>query len=81
MYNLLKGDSVLVSGNFSQVFCRFQALGPRATSEYTRDCANVSKVESCLVKVRRQVYDLLKGQWAVRISQPTSDKQRGGILN
>ncbi|XP_032237107.1 fucose-1-phosphate guanylyltransferase [Nematostella vectensis] len=38
-----------------------QALGPEATEEYTENVANVSKVESSLVKTRKMIFDYLKG--------------------
>ncbi len=38
-----------------------QALGPRATIDYTRDVANVSKVEPKLVQIREKIFHLLKG--------------------
>ncbi|XP_075943855.1 fucose-1-phosphate guanylyltransferase isoform X1 [Anarhichas minor] len=38
-----------------------QALGPRATIDYTSNTANVTKEESSLVAVRRKIFHLLKG--------------------
>ncbi|XP_071421300.1 fucose-1-phosphate guanylyltransferase isoform X2 [Pithys albifrons albifrons] len=38
-----------------------QALGPRATPDYTKNMSNVSKEESGLVEVRQQLYSLLQG--------------------
>ncbi|XP_056388708.1 fucose-1-phosphate guanylyltransferase isoform X2 [Hyla sarda] len=38
-----------------------QALGPDATLDYTENTANVSKVESQLGEVRRNIYFLLRG--------------------
>ncbi|CAH2316122.1 fucose-1-phosphate guanylyltransferase [Pelobates cultripes] len=38
-----------------------QALGPNATLEYTKNIANVSKAESQLIEVRKQIYFLLRG--------------------
>lgn len=38
-----------------------QALGPRATPDYTKNTSNVSKVGSGLVGVRQQLYSLLQG--------------------
>ena len=37
-----------------------QALGPRATKEYTKDVKNVATVESKLVETREKVFNLLK---------------------
>ncbi|XP_072275578.1 fucose-1-phosphate guanylyltransferase [Pyxicephalus adspersus] len=37
-----------------------QALGPDATLDYTKDTANVSKVETQLTDVRRKIYFLLR---------------------
>ncbi|XP_028259246.1 fucose-1-phosphate guanylyltransferase [Parambassis ranga] len=38
-----------------------QALGPKATIDYTKNTANVTKEESSLVKVRQKIFHLLKG--------------------
>ncbi|XP_041861495.1 fucose-1-phosphate guanylyltransferase [Melanotaenia boesemani] len=38
-----------------------QALGPKATIEYTNNTANVTKEESSLVKIRQKIFHLLKG--------------------
>ena len=38
-----------------------QALGPGATSAYTRNTANVTKEESGLVEVRQKIFSCLKG--------------------
>ncbi|NXP17147.1 FPGT guanylyltransferase, partial [Scytalopus superciliaris] len=38
-----------------------QALGPRATPDYTRNTSNVTKEDSGLVEVRQQLYSLLQG--------------------
>ncbi|XP_075038028.1 fucose-1-phosphate guanylyltransferase [Mixophyes fleayi] len=38
-----------------------QALGPDATLDYTENTANVSKIESQLSEVRKQIYFLLRG--------------------
>lgn len=38
-----------------------QALGPRASIEYTQDLRNVSLVEPTLVETREKIYHLLKG--------------------
>lgn len=38
-----------------------QALGPKATMEYTNNTANVTKEERSLVKVRQKIFHLLKG--------------------
>ncbi|XP_076009322.1 fucose-1-phosphate guanylyltransferase [Genypterus blacodes] len=38
-----------------------QALGPRATVEYTSNTANVTKEESSLVQVRQKVFNHLRG--------------------
>ncbi|XP_034560071.1 fucose-1-phosphate guanylyltransferase [Notolabrus celidotus] len=38
-----------------------QALGPKATIDYTKNTANVSKEESSLVEVRQKIFHHLKG--------------------
>lgn len=38
-----------------------QALGPKATIDYTDNTANVTKEESSLVEVRQKIFHLLKG--------------------
>lgn len=38
-----------------------QALGPRATMEYTNNTANVTKEERSLVNIRQKIFHLLKG--------------------
>ncbi|XP_034387648.1 serine/threonine-protein kinase TNNI3K isoform X1 [Cyclopterus lumpus] len=38
-----------------------QALGPRATIDYTSNAANVTKEESSLVEVRQKIFHFLKG--------------------
>ncbi|XP_003439856.1 fucose-1-phosphate guanylyltransferase [Oreochromis niloticus] len=38
-----------------------QALGPKATIEYTNNTANVTKEESSLVEIRQKIFHLLKG--------------------
>nr|XP_040041243.1 fucose-1-phosphate guanylyltransferase [Gasterosteus aculeatus aculeatus] len=38
-----------------------QALGPRATVDYTSNTANVTKEEDSLVEIRRKIFHLLKG--------------------
>ncbi|PWA21019.1 hypothetical protein CCH79_00007242 [Gambusia affinis] len=38
-----------------------QALGPKATIEYTKNTANVTKEESSLVEIRQKIFHLLKG--------------------
>ncbi|KAF7658118.1 hypothetical protein LDENG_00017240 [Lucifuga dentata] len=38
-----------------------QALGPKATIEYTRNSANVTKEESSLVQVRQKIFSHLRG--------------------
>ncbi|MED6264249.1 hypothetical protein CHARACLAT_012861 [Characodon lateralis] len=38
-----------------------QALGPKATIEYTKNTANVTKEESSLVEIRQKIFFLLKG--------------------
>lgn len=38
-----------------------QALGPKATIDYTKNTANVSKKESSLVEVRQKIFTHLKG--------------------
>ena len=38
-----------------------QALGPKATIDYTSNTANVTKEESSLVKTRQKIFRLLKG--------------------
>ncbi|XP_075615218.1 fucose-1-phosphate guanylyltransferase isoform X1 [Balearica regulorum gibbericeps] len=38
-----------------------QALGPRATEDYTKNTSNVTEEESRLVEVRQKLYSLLKG--------------------
>lgn len=38
-----------------------QALGPKATIEYTNNTANVTKEESNLVKIRQKIFHILKG--------------------
>ncbi|KAE8294261.1 Serine/threonine-protein kinase TNNI3K [Larimichthys crocea] len=38
-----------------------QALGPRATIDYTSNTANVTKEESSLVGIRQKIFHLLKG--------------------
>ncbi|XP_061593613.1 fucose-1-phosphate guanylyltransferase [Cololabis saira] len=38
-----------------------QALGPKATIEYTSNIANVTKEESSLVKIRQKIFHILKG--------------------
>lgn len=38
-----------------------QALGPRATIEYTRNTANVTKEERSLVEIRQKIFHLLRG--------------------
>ncbi|XP_037625326.1 fucose-1-phosphate guanylyltransferase [Sebastes umbrosus] len=38
-----------------------QALGPRATIDYTSNTANVTKEESSLVEIRQKIFHLLKG--------------------
>ena len=38
-----------------------QALGPKATAEYTKDTRNVGKIEENLVKMREKIFTLLKG--------------------
>ncbi|XP_005795797.1 fucose-1-phosphate guanylyltransferase [Xiphophorus maculatus] len=38
-----------------------QALGPKATIEYTKNTANVTKEESNLVEIRQKIFHLLKG--------------------
>lgn len=38
-----------------------QALGPKATIDYTSNTANVTKEESSLVEIRQKIFHLLKG--------------------
>ncbi|XP_029355337.1 fucose-1-phosphate guanylyltransferase isoform X2 [Echeneis naucrates] len=38
-----------------------QALGPKASLEYTDNIANVTKEESCLVEIRQKIFWLLQG--------------------
>ena len=39
-----------------------QALGPNASSDYIFDVKNVRNVEESLIKTRKSIYDLLKGE-------------------